>query len=458
MLKVPSLAARLTLSSAIVLPVILAFSAFALDRAFWQSLLNAEQQALHAHLYSLMGAAEPASELEPNQYLLLPDSFAEPRFNRPQSGLSGLVIDANGETLWSTASFPVASSATAAGLPQPLLSQFDAGSEQFIEQPFADGDYFMLSFDSIWEVRGKEQLYRFIVLHDQQPLKAELRGYRDALWVWLGGIALLFVAAQFFITRWGLQPLKALARELKLFQQGNKNSMDGDYPAEIAPVIHNLNELLTSEQAQRQRYKNTLSDLAHSLKTPLAIIRAEIESKSTTRDTTIDEQITRMADIVQHQLQRATLTTTTSIRVKTPLAATLKRLTDALQKVYREKDFTVTLAIDDTINFPGDEGDAMEVFGNLVENAFKYGKNAISIEAQTRKKELVVSIADNGSGIPDNLQQQILHRGARADTSLQGQGIGLSVVVDILSSYQGQLEVGNCEKLGGAKFTLSIPL
>jgi len=452
--RVPSLATRLTLSSAIVLPLILAFSAYSLDRAFWHSLLNAEQQALRAHLYSLMGAAEPASDYEPNQELLLPEAFAEPRFNRPQSGLSGLIVNASGNLLWSTVSFPV----TETPLPQTLTTHFDAGAEQFLELSFDDTDYFLLSFDSVWEVRGSEQLYRFVIFHDQQSLKAELRGYRDVLKLWLGGIALLFIGAQFFITRLGLQPLNSLAQELKLFQQGSKKSMDGSYPKEIAPVIQNLNELLDSEQAQRQRYKNTLSDLAHSLKTPLAIIRAEIESHSRTREATIDEQVTRMADIVQHQLQRATLTTTTSIRVKTPLASTLKRLTSALEKVYREKAFQVSVNVDEAVNFPGDEGDAMEVFGNLVENAFKYGKDVIHITAEQKKNELVVTIADNGSGIPENLQRQILNRGARADTSLQGQGIGLSVVVDILSSYQGQLTVSNCDKLGGARFTVSIPV
>lgn len=449
----PSLAARLTLSSAIVLPVILAFSAYSLDHAFWQSLLNAEQQALRAHIYSLMGAAEPASDYEPESQLLLPDTFAEPRFNRPQSGLFGLVINEKGEILWRTTSFP----ATEKQLPAHLQSDFEPGSENFIEFSFDDEDYFALSFDSVWDVRGSEMLFRFVILHHQKPLRQELSGYRDALWVWLGGIALLFVAAQFFITRWGLRPLAYLATELKLFQQGHQQKLEGSYPVEIAPVIHNLNELLQSEQAQRQRYKNTLSDLAHSLKTPLAIIRAEIESHSVTKDATINEQISRMADIVQHQLQRATLTTTTSIRVKTALAETVRRLISALKKVYRDKAFQVSLDIDDQLSFPGDEGDAMEVFGNLLENAFKYGHNRVAVIAHQTKTDLIVKIADNGSGIPDTLKQQILNRGARADTSLQGQGIGLSIVVDILSSYQGELAVGNSDALGGAEFTLTIP-
>ncbi|WP_075184957.1 ATP-binding protein [Teredinibacter haidensis] len=445
--KLPSLAARLTLSSVLVLPVILGFSAYSLDRAFRNSLINAEQQALQAHLYSLLGAAEPE-----DHQLYLPETMAEPRFNRPQSGLYGLVTNTKGEIVWKSDSFPADDS-----LSLPRRAQLAPGQELFNEQLLREEPHFVLSFDSVWEINQQDTLFRFSIIHDQHQLQEELKGYRDALWLWLGGIAILFIIAQFLITRWGLKPLDRLAQALKKFQQGHNSQLEGEYPTEIAPVIHNLNELLETEQGQRQRYKNTLSDLAHSLKTPLAIIRAELESNSPTQQNAINEQVSRMADIIQHQLQRATLTATSSIRAKTPLAATINRLSTALRKVFREKQFSVDINIPENLQFPGDESDALEVFGNILENAFKYGQNKIQIGAQTNNDVLTVSIEDNGPGIADELKQRLLTRGARADTSIQGQGIGLSIVVDILSSYQGQLEVSDSE-LGGAKFTLLFPI
>jgi len=441
-----SLAARLTLSSAIVLPLILAFSAFSLDRAFRHSLIKAEQQALRAQLYSLLGAAEPDSA---NQQLYLPNNFAEPRFNRPQSGLYGWVLDANGNSIWHSMSAPDVT------LPPQLAELFDAGTEKFLSLELLDREHFALSLDTLWEVDGSDHLFRFIVIHDQKELQQELKSYRDALWLWLGGIALLFLFAQLMITRWGLKPLKALAEELKVFQQGHKSSIEGEYPAEISPVIDNLNDVLDSEQAQRQRYKNTLSDLAHSLKTPLAIIRAELVN-SRSAGGAIDEQVNRMADIVQHQLQRATLNSTRSVREKTALNAAIERLGTALSKVYREKNVNLTLDIPAGIHFPGDESDALELFGNVLENAFKYGKRQVKVAAQKAEGILSVSISDDGPGIADSMKQKILARGARADTSIQGQGIGLSIVVDILSSYRGQLEIGD-SSLGGAQFNLIIP-
>ncbi|TVZ37801.1 two-component system sensor histidine kinase PhoQ [Alteromonadaceae bacterium 2753L.S.0a.02] len=448
-----SLAARLALSSIIVLPLILGFSAFALDRAFQNSLRNAEREALRAQLYSLLGAAEPQPQ---SATLELPSAFAEPRFNRPLSGLFGVVLNNTQQPLWQSESAPPLNQSWLQVI-EDLPNQ--AGEEWFVEVEHKAQPYFVLVFDSLWELGEKDQLFRFIIFHSQNSLKAELKGYRSALWQWLGGMALLFVIAQLAITRWGLSPLRSLAIELKKFQQGNKKQLDGEYPQEIAPVITNLNELLDAEQAQRQRYKNTLSDLAHSLKTPLAIVRAELEQKSHNA-AAIDEQVSNMAAIIQHQLQRATLKSTTSIREKTPLAATLQRLTEALSKVYREKAFNVEMQVDQSLNFPGDESDALEIFGNLVENAFKYGRQTVIIGAELRDGLLKVSITDDGPGVPEHLQQTILSRGARADSSVQGQGIGLAVTTDILSSYGGQLEVSNGDhpKAQGAKFIVSIPL
>ena len=446
-----SLAARLTLSSALVLPLILVFSAFSLDRAFYHSLLDAEQQTLQSQLYLMMGAAEPGT-LKEDPELQLPEALAEPRFNRPLSGLSGVIVKPDGEKMWQSISHP-----TLDQPPEKILKQpFIPGGEHFVEVAIADNLYFSFSFDSVWEVKGEDNLYRFVVLHNQRYLKHALKSYREVLWLWIGGIAILFIAALFFITRWGLRPLNRLALELKKFQQGQNTSLEGQYPSEIAPVISNLNEVLDSEQAQRQRYKNTLSDLAHSLKTPLAIIRAELETQNDSQSSAIDEQISRMADIIQHQLQRATLKSTTSMRVKTPLAETVKRVTSALEKVYSDKAFTVEIAIDESLQFPGDESDALEIFGNLLENAFKYGQNQLHVNASQTPKELRVVIADNGPGIPEHLKKTLLNRGARADTSVQGQGIGLAIVVDMLSSYSAQLDIGD-SPLGGAEFKLTFP-
>lgn len=444
-----SLAARLAVSSIIVLPAVLGFSAYALDRAFYNSLRNAEQEALRAQLYSLLGAAEPNPE---TQQLELPSALAEPRFNRPQSGLFGLVLDADGDSVWRSESAP-------AFPPINRTTALSSGRETFAEIEVDQQPHFVLSFDSLWEVAGQDTLFRFQIVHSQQPLRKELASYRHALWQWLGGMAILFVAAQLAITRWGLRPLDTLAQELKKFQQGNNSKLEGQYPSEIAPVITNLNELLEAEQAQRTRYKNTLADLAHSLKTPLAIIRADLSQRQTPLHN-IDEQLSNMANIIQHQLQRATLKTTTSIHQKTPLAGTLERLTSALSKVYREKNFTLELTVAEPLYFPGDEGDALEIFGNLLENAFKYGERTLIVNATRAERQLIVDIMDDGPGVPEAQQETILARGARADTRLQGQGIGLAITTDILSSYGGQLEVTRAQhpRASGARFTVTIPL
>ncbi len=237
--------------------------------------------------------------------------------------------------------------------------------------------------------------------------------------------------------------------------------LPGAYPAEIQPVTDNLNRVLRSERAQRERYRNTLSDLAHSLKTPLAVIRGQLENKqhisAESLAHAIDEQVSRMSAIVDHQLRRASAQVTqanrsSSVQVK-PL---VERLARAMQKVYQSKSVQLRLDIGEHLVFHGDEADLMELLGNLIDNACKYGRHSVAISAQQQGRDLVVSVEDDGPGVEADVQQTILTRGARADTATPGQGIGLAVAVDILSSYGGSIDIFR-SKLSGAGFTIRIP-
>ncbi|WP_188152369.1 ATP-binding protein [Teredinibacter waterburyi] len=464
-----SLTARITLLSLIVLPLLLGFSAYSLDKAYLFSLEKAEQQSLRGQLYLLLGASEPQGN-----ELTLPSALPEPRFNTPQSGLFAFVADADHNIVWHSDSSPsqlnqirTQSSISDAALLASLEPQNEP--ELFTEVALEKNRFYQLRFDSVWELETGDQAFRFVIFHDASETETELLAYRKALAFWLGGLALLLILAQLLITFWGLYPLKRLATDLSIFQQGNKKRLDGNYPSEISPVTHNLNSLLESEQAQRERYKNTMADLAHSLKTPLAVMRATLAnrehsdpattSRATTheRDRLIDEQISRMSSIIQHQLQRATLRTTHTSLTSVSLQEVVRRLTSALTKVYREKQFTVDVDISEQLMFPGDEGDALEMLGNIIENAFKYGRNTIGISAYKTSDALMIFVEDNGSGIGSLEKKEILTRGARADTSTQGQGIGLAITLDMLASYGGSLEVLD-SGLGGAKFCISIPI
>ena len=444
-----SLASRFLIASLIILPALLVAFAVSLDRAFYSSLLSGEEERLKSHSYVLLGDAI----FFPDDELIMPDSFREIRFNQFNSGLYGFVYNVNGEEEWRS------QSAELLEWPAPEDMDFAAGETGFAVHDEFSEPMFEFYYDVVYELEAGDKRLRFVVLHRQAEALAEQQAYRNQLWQSLSVIGVLIIISQMIILRWGLSPLKKLAKDLVQVESGQAHALAGDYPSEIQAVTDNLNQVLASERQQRQRYRNTLDDLAHSLKTPLSVIRGLVTQVVTSaeRDNlAIAEQVERMNQIISHQLQRAVVASPSITRGAVPVKKVVDRLVVSLGKVYQEKNIQVTLKPFADLSFAGDERDLMEVLGNLIENAFKYGHHQVRISAWDQVKDMLVAVEDDGPGVPQQYRQTILQRGARADTVTSGQGIGLAVTVDILSSYQGSLKVEESE-LGGAKFVLTFP-
>ncbi len=439
-----SLIRRQWIASALCLPILVGFSAFTLNRAFVNSLDSAENDALLAQAYSLMALAEP-SETK----LFLPTYLSNPRLETPESGLYARVISGDKHTSWRS------NSLEASPLVFDVLPSSAPGQASFSDLLTNNNEPFRaLSFATIWEIHGKDQQFTFEVFHSQDNKLTEIRSYQHALFGWLGGMAILLIAIQSFVAKWGLRPLKTLATEIEQIEQGNKVDLEFDYPKEIRPVTKSLSNLLTSENAQRSRYKNALSDLAHSLKTPLAVVRSHLTDNE--KDQTIDEQIDRMSTIIGHQLRRASAEVKSVYGPQTNISVLIRRLHGALSKVYKDKNIEFDIQIESTLEAQVQESDAMEVLGNIMENACKYGESKVYISSKKENNATTIYIEDDGMGVPESLREHILTRGARADTSKRGQGIGLAVAVDILSSYNGALKI-EASMLGGAKFGVCLP-
>lgn len=456
-MRIPnSLSSRYFFAAAALLPLLLGFSGYSLDKVFHESLLTAEKDALKAHMYMLIGSTEPGEKT-----LELPPAFAEPRFSSADSGLYAKVSDTNHQTIWRSLSLALTDKNTNTRFTYPGANNpMEPGVFHFRQISWQGKQYYLLSYKTIWDL-DKEREFRFDILHTQDTLKKELKRYRNSLWIWLGGMSIILLFSQWLIVRWSLLPLGSLAKDIIGLNSGEQKRLKGDYPREIQPVTDNLNTVLNVEQTQRERYKNTLADLAHSLKTPLAIIQGATSQSSTTKsprdiERTVTEQVQRMSDIVTHQLQRATLHSHTLVKNKVSIFKLVGRLNQALQKVYQEKKIHFTNNVDEALFISGDENDFMEVFGNLMENAFKYGLTQVCVSSIKEDHLHQIIIEDDGPGIDSNLHKDILKRGARADTATAGQGIGLAVAVDIISSYNGALSTGE-SSLGGAKIVVALP-
>lgn len=458
--KFSSIRSRLFFASLLLLPVFLGVTGFFLDQAFQANLIEAEKARLRSHIYLLFSAAElpqkPLRKSDKNK-LQMPPTLIDTEFERIDSGLYAYIYNDKKELIWHSNS---ASLQTAPA--------YDKVSPKFKTSPMAetnvqlsDDNSFIAHFDVIWEdSKSKEYPFRFVVVHDSDDFLDQKISYRRQLWQWLGAVGILLLLAQTAILRWGLKPLRRLAIALNAMQSGDTSDIQGDHPDELQDIVDNLNQLLVREQALRQRYRNSLSDLAHSLKTPLAVMQAKLSQPSCDQELQhiTAEQVTRMNQVVSYQLQRAVSSQQQGIHQRSAVEPVAQRLLSALQKVYADKQIKTQCELADHSVFAGDEQDLMELMGNIIENAFKYGSTQVKLTSHIHPdKKLQISIEDDGPGVPQEQQARILERGQRLDSSQPGQGIGLAVAADIIHSYGGELEI-QVSQLGGAKFQIQLPL
>ena len=445
-----SLSGRLSLMATLVLLVFLVVLSSVLERAYRTSLNEAKARELQLHIYTLLAYAEPEGDS-----LRLPPNLPEQRFNQPDSGLIGAVMDARGRVIWRSQSALSMPNFSEMPLPLPLRQ----GQQVYAEVRIPDMPTPFSSFRQgvAWGLDSEVQ-FTFVVLEDAAPLLAQVRQFSSTLWSWLGLGSIALIAVQLLVLRWGLAPLRSVARALQRMQQGGSDTLQGNFPRELVPLTDNLNLLIENERRQREKTRHTLADLAHSLKTPLAVLKG-LEPAADPHGATevLGEQVQRMDSIISYQLQRAVASSPKSILRGVAVKPLAEKILTALDKVYRDKSVNAELLCEDSVLFYGDEGDLMEMLGNLLDNGYKYGGGRLlaEIENTPDHRGLSICVADDGPGLTQDQWQQVIQRGVRADEQQQGQGIGLAVVVDIVENYHGTIGV-RASEWGGAEIRIQL--
>lgn len=448
-----SLSSRLLISVSILLLLFFGVTIAVLDTAFTGAGEQARRDILDGQLIALLAAAEPTDDGD----LSFPDQLREPRFSRIGSGLYGEVRYDDGSVLWRSRS--------SLGLQIPDSSVPVLGNQMFARSELADGTPLLtLSLAVEWEfddstARG----YVFKVAESLDSFNAQVASFRRQLFTWFAAVAFAMLLAFSFLLRGILKPLRQIETEIGEIEVGRRASLSSEFPTELVGVARNMNLLIDSERARSDRYRHTLDNLAHSLKTPLAAMRALLGDKK--KDAFVnrfDEQIERMDEIVRYQLRKPAAASADNLVLKAvPVFDEVQRLVDGLQKVYRDKAPMIEMRVRQDMQFRGDTGDFLELAGNLLDNACKWcsGKVRITIRpvrAGATASGMVLSVEDDGPGIPEAAAESLLERGTRLDESTPGHGIGLAIVKDIARSYRGQLSVQSSE-LGGADITVTIP-
>ncbi len=444
---ISSLGTRLLVSVGVLLLVFFGVTIVVLEVAFRGAAEEYQQDLLDSQLMALLAAAEPGDD-----GLVMPPDLPEPRFGTPRSGLYAELRDADKQPVWRSRS--------AIGMRLPRVAAGEPGRQRIARLTLEDGTPVMTVTLAVnWEFAdGDLRAYTFHVTESLDSLNAQIAAFRRQLLGWFAAVAVAMLIAMSFLVRRVLRPLRQIETETSAIEAGERETLSADWPTELRGAARNMNLLIGSERGRAERYRQTLDNLAHSLKTPLAAMRAVLgEQQAGDADGRLGAQIDRMDDIVRYQLRKPAQLIGGSGLGLPPVAIRdeLGRLADGLAKVYRDKAPDIVIDVAADAEFRGDRGDFLEVAGNLMDNACKWCRKRVEVRVSASEKAgrrgIELTVADDGAGVPAEFAEQLLERGTRLDESAPGHGIGLAVVREIAANYGGRIESGRAEP-GGAEF------
>jgi two-component system sensor histidine kinase PhoQ len=460
-----SLHARQLLAASLGLVAFLGFTGVALDEAFRETAISNLHERLENNAVAYLGDFEFTRDgelIEPSRQQA-PDA----RYLQPGSGLYAVV---RGRSFhWNSPS------ALGRALPEPEMLK--PGERRFEDLPVAYTDdkglshhLYRFSYGLAWEqgeVGQAPTVIRFTIAmyEDADNLQQQVGVFRRALWAYLGLAAVLLLLVQMIVLRWSLQPLRVLERELARVRRGVSDRLSGRHPPELQQITDSINALIESEYTQLDQTRNTLSDLAHSLKTPLAVMRTRLDADASEKELReeVATQVQRMTEIVSYQLSRAARSGHALFSAPIAIEPRAEEIVASLEKVYRSKGVVCEFEMDSEAKFHGELGDLQELIGNLLENAFKWSARRVllTVRGETEKgmsrPGLLIAVDDDGPGVDLDNVETLLQRGARGDERVQGHGIGLAIVQDIVRAYRGELKVDRSSELGGARFAVHFP-
>jgi two-component system, OmpR family, sensor histidine kinase PhoQ len=436
-----SIRARLLLGAALVLLAFMAGAGFAVQRAHADSVRDVHFGRLQGTVYLLLARAE----IDDAGSLLMPPEFAEPRLSLPGSGLYASIFNVARAQEWRSAS--------SVGVNPPFRREDEVGRWQFDTLEQGKRGFLSATYAVNWAGPAAKAPLVLSVLEDRAEFDREISTFTRTLWIWLGGAGVLLLAAQTLLLRWGLSPLRRVAAEIRRVESGDQEGIEGRYPTELSGLTDNLNTLIQQERVRQVRYKEALSFLAHSLKTPLAVLRNTLHEPQQL-PAVVAQQVDRMDDIVQHQLGRAAASGSARFARPVAVAPVLQRIREALAKVYADKGIELDVDAAPDLSFRIAEADLFEMMGNLMDNACKWAKSRVRVRAWREGGALRLQVDDDGPGFSDT--ESVLQLHVRLDERVPGHGVGLAVVNDLVASYEGEMKLLSSEQ-GGGRVDVSLP-
>ncbi|MGY6588590.1 MAG: ATP-binding protein [Wenzhouxiangella sp.] len=440
---------QLLLGAGLALLLALSLIALAVDRGFRASAESALEERLRSVTFLVLSSIEIGPEGEP----LMPEELAEPQLQQPGSSLHAGVMTPAGA--WTSPSL-------VGVVEQPRARLVERG-ETLFRGPDTDGRWFVYAIGLGWEQPGGEIIDLTIwAAEHPERLRATVAGFRGDLYRWMMLAALLVILAQLAILLLLLRPLRRVAREVREIESGQRDQLLGPYPRELQPLTANLNALMLTERDNAARYRRALGDLAHALKTPLAVMRSRLEEGEALDPRQLDEALDDMDLLIRRQLERAARSTRRTLGQPILVLPLIERLAHSIGRLYAAEGVQIEVTGSDQLTTRMDQRDLLELCGNLVDNAAKYGAGRIAIridsgEPGNLSPGLEIEVEDNGPGIPAQRFDTLLQRGMRDDERREGQGLGLAIAQQLVESYAGRLELLAPGELGGCRLRILLP-
>jgi len=446
MLRKGSIAASLFWFSAGWLVIALVATGFLLTDLYSRALDTTLAQTLNFHVESLAGAlletADPRS----------PDiALADPRFGRPRSGWYWVIRNGEGQV--------VNLSTSVIGIDLPTLSNTAntlGRSTAMLEDAFGTQLRVIERAVSLDNER-----YTIAVSGNFTEILELVRNFRGQTFIVLGAVGAMLAIMSAVVARFAMRPIARLSAAIEAVREGDSAEVSGRYPTEIAPLAEEVNELLRSNAQIIERARNQVGNLAHGLKTPIAVLRNEAFSRKGALADVVTAETEKMSTMVSTYLERARLAARTSVvGKKADATMVMLRLTRVMRKIHPE----VTIAFqrpDASLPwFRGDEADLEEMAGNLLDNACKWSKGQVGVRLASERgqkgTQLLIRIDDNGPGLDEAEARQVLRRGVRLDEKTPGTGLGLDIVMELVDVYGGTLDMQR-SALGGLLVELRLP-
>jgi signal transduction histidine kinase len=448
-----SLAFRLFAAAAAWTLIVLPATAILLVSLYRQAVERNFDARLNVYLTSLVASTTQGGAVKPSETI----NLGEPVFGIPFSGWYWQIKPLNGATRPEFVSDSLLDQQLK--LPSQSGVPPDTSLTRRAYGPGPEQQRLRIVEREIRPAGPQSAPYSYAVAGDATEIDRDLAAFTTMLIAALGVLGLGLVAATYFQVRFGLSPLRAIRHDLAAIRSGQAEQLEGELPYEIRPLQQELNALIQSNREIVDRARTHVGNLAHALKTPLSVIANEARTQDGPLAAKVIEQAGIMRTQITHHLDRARVAARSSVIGDTtevdPVLRALKRTVD---RIYEERGLDIEVTCGKDLTFQGERQDLEEMVGNLLDNACKWARSQVSVEAQQKEgaPRFIVVVDDDGPGLTEAQRAKVVKRGQRLDETKPGSGLGLSIVADLAHLYKGRFELEPSPE-GGLRARLELP-